>query len=522
VKTDFLIIGSGIAGLNFALKASKFGTVTIVTKKRIMESNTNLAQGGIAAAMSEDDTFRMHIEDTLRAGCGLSNRHAVEILVENGPEEIQSLISYGAKFDTENDELQLSREAGHSKFRIVHSGDTTGREIERVLTKRVRENRDIEVLENCFAVDIIVKGSRCYGASVLDVKNKEIVNIFSRGTILATGGVGYVYQNTTNPEIATGDGIAMAFRGGAKVEDMEFVQFHPTTLNKIGAPHFLISETFRGEGAVLVNEKGERFMEKYDAMGELAPRDIVSRATFNELKKGAVYLDIRHKGKSFILKRFPMINKKCLKYGIDITKDLIPVSPAAHYICGGIKTNEYGETSIQNLLAFGECACTGVHGANRLASNSLLESVVFSSLGALKAKDLLKNEVAESKLSKEVKFYNMNGQKLENLKADLRKAMWDYVGIIRNEENLKLMLKKLSQFEKRINELNENGKRTNVHFLELKNMLTVSKLITQAAYVRKESRGTHYREDYPKTNNKNWLKHIYLERKRKGMNASFV
>jgi L-aspartate oxidase len=217
-----------------------------------------------------------------------------------------------------------------------------------------------------------------------------------------------------------------------------------------------------------------------------------------------------------------MINKKCLKYGIDITKDLIPVSPAAHYICGGIKTNEYGETSIQNLLAFGECACTGVHGANRLASNSLLESVVFSSLGALKAKDLLKNEVVESKLSKEVKFYNMNGQKLENLKADLRKAMWDYVGIIRNEENLKLMLKKLSQFEKRINELNENGKRTNVHFLELKNMLTVSKLITQAAYVRKESRGTHYREDYPKTNNKNWLKHIYLERKRKGMNASFV
>jgi len=513
MKTDFLVIGSGIAGLNFALKTVEFGTVTIVTKKKIMESNTNLAQGGIAAAISEDDTFRMHVEDTLRAGCGLSNRDAVEILVENGPKEIQSLISYGAKFDTENDELHLSREAGHSKYRIVHSGDTTGREIERVLTKRVREKRDIEVLQNCFAMDIIVKDSRCYGASVLDIKNKEIVDISSRGTILSTGGVGYVYQNTTNPEIATGDGIAMAFRGGARVEDMEFVQFHPTTLNKFGATHFLISETFRGEGAILVNEKGERFMAKYDAMGELAPRDIVSRATFNELKKGSVYLDIRHKGKSFILKRFPMINKMCLKYGIDITKDLVPVSPAAHYICGGIKTNEYGETSIQNLLAFGECACTGVHGANRLASNSLLESVVFSSLGAVKAKDLLKNELKMSKLPKEVTFNNMNGQTLENLKDDLRKAMWDNVGIIRNEENLKLMLTKLTQFEKRIHELNENGEKANAQFLELKNMLTVSKLITQAASMRKESRGTHYREDYPRTDNKNWLKHICLEGK---------
>jgi len=520
LKTDFLVIGSGIAGLNFALKSAQYGRVTIVTKKEIMESNTNLAQGGIAAVTRKDDTFQMHIEDTLRIGCGLSNRKAVEILVENGPREIQSLISFGVKFDKEKDRLHLTREAGHSKDRILHSGDTTGREIEQALTKSVRENKNIKVFENCFATDVVVKDGKCYGASVLDIKNREIVNMFSRGTILATGGVGYVYQNTTNPEIATGDGIAMAFRGGATVEDMEFVQFHPTTLNKSGAPHFLISETFRGEGAILVNAKEERFLEKYDAMAELAPRDIVSRAIFNELRKGSVYLDMRHKSRSFILNRFPMIYQECLKYGIDITKDLIPVSPAAHYICGGIRTNEYGETSIRNLLAFGECACTEVHGANRLASNSLLESVVFSSLGALKARRLLKNEIKASKLRKEAKISDMNWQELGSLEAELRKAMWDYVGIIRNEENLNLMLRKLRHMEKRINDLNGNG--VNVRFLELKNMATVSKLITKASQIRKESRGTHYREDYPQTDDKNWLKHICLERKGENLRVSFV
>lgn len=520
MKTDFLVIGSGIAGLNFALKTAQYGKVTIATKKQIMESNTNLAQGGIAAVTRKDDTFQMHIEDTLRAGCGLSNKKMVEILVENGPKEIQNLISFGVQFDKEKDRLDLTREAGHSIDRILHSGDTTGKEIEQALTKNVRENRGIEVLENCLAVDIIVKDAKCYGANVFDIKSKEIINIVSCGTILATGGVGYVYQNTTNPEIATGDGIAMAFQGGAKVEDMEFIQFHPTTLNKIGAPHFLISETFRGEGAILVNAKGERFMEKYDAMEELAQRDIVSRAIFNELRKGAVYLDMRDKSKSFILNRFPMIYQECLKYGIDIAKDLIPVSPAAHYVCGGIKTNEYGETSIQNLLAFGECACTEVHGANRLASNSLLESVVFSSLGALKAKRLLKNEIDASQLRKEVKFHDANGQELENLEAELRKAMWQYVGIIRNEKNLNLMLGKLRRMEKRINGFNENG--VNFRFLELKNMATVSKLITKAAQIRKESRGTHYREDYPLTDDQNWLKHICLERDEENLSVSFI
>jgi len=520
VKTDFLVIGSGIAGLNFALKTAQYGNVTIATKKEIMESNTNLAQGGIAAVTRKDDTFQNHIEDTLKAGCGLSNKRAVKILVEKGPEEIQNLISYGVKFDKEKNELHLTREAGHSKDRILHSGDTTGREIEQALIKSVREDKNIEVLENRFAIDLLVKNAKCYGASVLNVRKKEVIHIFSRATILATGGVGYVYQNTTNPEIATGDGIAMAFRAGARVEDMEFVQFHPTTLNKLGAPHFLISETFRGEGAILVNEKGERFLEKYDVMGELAPRDVVSRAIFNELKKGSVYLDMHHKGRSFILNRFPMIYQECLKYGIDITQDLIPVSPAAHYICGGIKTNEYGETNIKNLLAFGECTCTEVHGANRLASNSLLESVVFSSLGALKVRSLLKNEVETPKPQKEAGFHLVSRRESENLKGELRKAMWDYVGIIRNEENLNLMLRKLGQLETRIDDLSVKG--INVRLLELKNMVLASKLIVRAALVREESRGTHFREDYPQSDNKNWLKHICLERKGKSVTVSFA
>jgi L-aspartate oxidase len=520
LKTDFLVIGSGIAGLNFAIKAARYGRVTIVTKKEIIESNTNLAQGGIAAVTSKDDTFQSHIEDTLKVGCGLSNRRMVEMLVKNGPKEIQSLVSLGVNFDKENEVPHLTREAGHSKDRILHSGDTTGREIERALIKNVREHKDIDVLENSLAIDIIVKRAKCQGVSVLDIRNKEADYIFSKGTIMATGGVGQVYLNTTNPEIATGDGVAMAFRAGATLEDLEFVQFHPTTLNIIDAPHFLISETFRGEGAFLVNENGERFVEKYDAMGELAPRDVVSRAIFNELKKGSVYLDMRHKDKSFILNRFPMIYQECLKYGIDITKDLIPVSPAAHYICGGIKTNEYGETNIQNLLAFGECACTEVHGANRLASNSLLESVVFSSLGALKAKKLLKNKALEIKPRKQAKFSHKNALESENLEAQLREGMWNYVGIVRNEEDLNLMNEELAWVEKRIGEL--SGSEISVQFLELKNMTIVAKFITKAAEIRKESRGTHYREDYSSTDNKNWLKHICLQRRGRNILTSFA
>jgi L-aspartate oxidase len=519
LKTDFLVVGSGIAGLNFALKVAKYGQVTVVTKKEIMESNTNLAQGGIAAVTRKEDSVQLHIEDTLNVGSGLSNKRMVKILAKQGPEAIQNLLSFGVNFDKEDNKLHLTTEGGHSMARVLHSGDSTGKEIEQAMTESVRKNRDIEVYENCFAIDLLLNKTECIGAKIFDIKNRKIFDIFARATVLATGGIGYIYQITTNPEIATGDGIAMALRAGAKLEDMEFVQFHPTTLNKLGAPHFLISEALRGEGAILVNESGERFMLDYDNMGELAPRDIIARTIFNELKNGSIYLDIRHKGKNFILDRFPMIYQECLKYDLDITTDLIPVSPAAHYICGGIKTNEFGETTVPNLLAFGECTCTGVHGANRLASNSLLESVVFSSLGAQKAKNYLKTEIESQPKQKETVFSNIETHELTYLKADLRKKMWDYVGIIRNKEQMDLMLKKLQHLNKRLATI--GGKGLNTRFLELKNMVAIANLITTAAYTRKESRGTHYRVDYPTTDDKTWLRHICFEQRKEKIQTSF-
>ena len=517
--TDFLVVGSGIAGLNFALKTVKYGKVTIVTKKEIMESNTNLAQGGIAAVTRKEDSIQLHIEDTLSVGSNLSNKRIVKLLAAHGPEAIKNLLFFGVNFDKEDDELHLTTEGGHSVARVLHSGDSTGREIEHAMIESVRKNENIKVFEDCFAIDLLIKNKECVGAKILDIKNKKTINIFAKLTILATGGIGHIFQNTTNPEIATGDGIAMALRAGAKIEDMEFVQFHPTTLNKLGAPHFLISEVLRGEGATLVNESGERFMLDYNNMGELAPRDIIARTIFDELKNGSVYLDIRQKGKSFILNRFPMIYQECMKYDIDITKDLIPVSPAAHYICGGIKTNEYGESSVANLLAFGECACTGVHGANRLASNSLLESVVFSSMGAQKAKKYLKNRFESTSQPKETVFSNLENQELNYIQSELRKAMWEFVGIIRNKDQLDSMLNKLGQLRTRLVSIGLNG--VNIQFLELKNMVCVANLVTKAAHTRKESRGTHYREDYPTTNNKNWLKHIGLQKREEKLHTYF-
>ena len=512
MKTDFLVIGSGIAGLNFALNVANYGQVTIVTKKEIMESNTNLAQGGIAAVTQKDDSFQLHIKDTLKVGSGLSKKRMVKILAKEGPEAIRNLLSFGVVFDTENNKLHLTTEGGHSKARVLHSGDSTGKEIEQTMTEDAKEHKNIKILENCFAIDLVKKNDRCIGTKILEIKKREVTDIFAKVTVLATGGIGYIYHNTTNPEIATGDGIAMALRAGAKIEDMEFVQFHPTTLNKLGAPHFLISETLRGEGAILVNSVGKRFMFDYDKNGELASRDIIARVIFNELKKDSVYLDIRHKGKKFISDRFPMIYQECLKYDVDITEDLIPVSPAAHYICGGIKTNEYGETSIKNLLAFGECTCTGVHGANRLASNSLLESVVFSSLGSKKIKKYVNNKIESVKEPITSVFSkNIETQELNYLKVELRKAMWDYVGIIRNEEQMALMIKKLENINTKLSAICKTG--INTLSLELLNMVTVAKLITKAAHARKESRGTHYRSDYPTEDDKNWLKHICFEQK---------
>ena len=352
-----------------------------------MESNTNLAQGGIAAVLASRDSFKSHIRDTLRNGVGLCNEEAVELLVRNGPQAIDWLISQGVEFDERGGRPALGLESGHSKRRIVHKGDYTGREIERALVSSVREN-GIETYENCLALSLSVRNGRCLGAEVLDLKGGRTLSFLSKVTVLATGGVGQIYAQTSNPYIATGDGVAIAYRAGVKVEDMEFVQFHPTTLQRKSEPNFLITEAVRGEGGTLRNSSGEAFMKRYHEAGDLAPRDVVSRAVFEELKKGTVYLDMRNKSGAFIRRRFPTIYAECLRNGIDVTKDMIPVVPAAHFLCGGIKVDLHGESSITGLFAFGECACTGVHGANRLASNSLLESVVFSLLGVERAEIL--------------------------------------------------------------------------------------------------------------------------------------
>lgn len=502
MKTDFLIIGSGIAGLNFALKASKYGKVTVITKKEIIESNTNYAQGGIAAVLGKYDSFNSHIKDTLKVGSYLGNKKAIEVMVKNAPKEVKALTDLGIGFDRYKGKISLTKEGGHSKRRIVHIRDVTGREIEETLVSHVTNN-NIEVYEKHICIDLIKQNNRCIGAEVLDVKNNKIKIFFSKVTVLATGGLCEIYSHSSNPKIATGDGVAIAYRAGAKIEDIEFVQFHPTALNKKGCQPFLISETIRGEGAILVNNKKERFMKKYHKSKELAPRDIMTRAILEELKKSKVFIDIRKKGSLFLKKRFPTIYKRCYEYGIDITKQLIPIAPVAHYSCGGVKTNTYGETSVKGLFAFGEVACTGVHGANRLPSNSLLESVVFSSRGISKAKNNLKKKIK----TKAVKSKNIikNMKQTSILRNKLRKLMWSNVGIIKSMESCNRALEKINEIELTINKI----KGINYQLIELRNMVLVAKLITIASLKRKESRGTFYNKNFPKTKD-SWKKHIVL------------
>jgi L-aspartate oxidase len=492
VKTDFLVIGTGIAGLSFALKAAKYGKITVLTKKSASDSNTNYAQGGIAAAIGEDDSPYLHFQDTVKTGCGLCDESAVKILVENGRSVIRELLSLGVMFDRDEDgKLLLSREAGHSRNRIVHVADVTGREIEKVLLSHVKRIRKaIDIHENCLGVDLIVRDGRCYGAQALDVKRRHMFNVYSKFTVLATGGIGQLYQKTSNPTVATGDGIAMAYRAGAAVKDMEFIQFHPTAFSKDGKAAFLLSETIRGEGGILRNKSGEAFMTSYDERGDLAPRDVVSRAVFTELEKGPVYLDIQHRGEAFIKKRFPHIYKRCLRHGVDITRDLIPVTPAAHYICGGIKTNNIGETDIEGLFAFGECACTGVHGANRLASNSLLESIVFSFRAEEKIVPYLEKSLQKVESKPDRRKIVRRSLKAREVKRELQELMWTHVGIVREMQKLEYALKRLNHLE---SETSKMGEKVVSHSLiELENMTTVARLITQAALNRKESVGTHY------------------------------
>ncbi|HEY3761209.1 MAG TPA: L-aspartate oxidase [Verrucomicrobiae bacterium] len=517
-RFDFLILGSGIAGLSFALKAAAQGRVAIVTKKNRAESNTNYAQGGIASVTGQDDSFELHVRDTLTAGAGLCKESVVRTIVEEGPARIQELIELGMKFsETENHgngahQLDLGREGGHSRRRILHAKDMTGREIESALLNAISRQPNISIFENHLAIDLVtsqklgyVGENRCLGAYVFD-KKSNVVETFSAGvTLLATGGCGKVYLYTTNPDIATGDGVAMAYRAGASIANMEFVQFHPTCLYHPKAKSFLISEAVRGEGGILKNIEGGPFMDAAHPMKSLAPRDIVARAIDSEMKKSGadhVLLDITQKPAKFIIERFPNIYQTCLSYGIDITKEAIPVVPAAHYQCGGVVTNVDGETDIAGLYAVGEVACTGLHGANRLASNSLLEALVCAHRASLKA--IQHRPAATDKVSIP-DWQSGNATNADELVVvshnwdEIRRLMWDYVGIVRTNKRLERAAKRIANLQEEIRDYYWNFIVTN-DLLELRNIATVAELIVRCALMRPESRGLNYNLDFPDAN----------------------
>jgi L-aspartate oxidase len=483
MRTNFLVIGSGISGLNFALNAAKKGRVLIVTKKKIVDSNTNFAQGGIAAVLDKTDDYQKHISDTLKAGHYHNKKKAVEFMIKNSPDAIYRLIDLGVQFEKEKGKLKLTREGGHGKRRIAYVGDYTGKEIETVLVKRVREHPNIEILEDTFALELIVKRNNCYGCQLIE--NGRIKNAFADQTILATGGIGQLFSSTTNAKIATGDGIAMAIEAGVKTEDLEFIQFHPTAFDKNIFPRFLISETVRGEGGKIVNENGKEIMKGIHPQKDLAPRDIVAREIYKQAEKNKIYLDIRYKSKKYLQKRFPQIYKKLEKYNYKMEKDLIPITPAAHYECGGIKTNLKGKTKISRLFAFGEVAHTGVHGANRLASNSLLEALVFSNQILEQIKPLKKfNKINVTK-----KTISTKTAEAKIVKKEVQKIMWQYAGIIRNRKLIKKnALKKIQQLEKKLKEI----KGINQDIAEAQNMVLVSKLIFKAILKRRKSLGCHF------------------------------
>ena len=524
IKTDYLVIGSGIAGLRFALHAARTGTVAIVTKKEIADSNTNKAQGGVAAVIDEIDSFDAHIADTLASGDGLCHAEVVNHVVRRGPAVIRDLMDLGIDFTTAGDSLDLGREGGHSHNRIVHARDLTGREIEQALVSLVRENPRVSVYENHVAVDLITHSTRvkkgpvvqarevyACGAYVLDKKSDQVVTFHAAITLLATGGAGKVYAYTSNPDIATGDGIAMAYRAGCTVANLEFVQFHPTCLFHPEAKNFLISEAVRGEGAVLINTAGEAFMKKYDPAGELACRDVVARSIDTEIKQrgdDCVFLDITQRKADFIRERFPHLYAQCRKYGIDMTTDPVPVVPAAHYMCGGVRADLDGRTNIDRLFVVGEAACTGLHGANRLASNSLLEAVVFADDAAVTAARLL--ETLDDLPDNGLPLWDETGATDSNEAItvsqnwdEIRLFMWNYVGIVRSDKRLERAKKRIDLIMSEIKDYYWNF-RVTADLLELRNIATVADLIIQCARRRKESRGLHYTIDYPEKNDAKW------------------
>jgi L-aspartate oxidase len=527
---DFAVIGSGIAGLSFALKAAKHGSVAVITKRKGADTNTAWAQGGIACVTSDEDTFALHVRDTLEAGAGLCDEAAVRTIITEGPQRIRELVDLGLHFD-ERDvsghrEFDLGREGGHSKRRVLHVQDVTGKEIEETLLRQLARQSHVDLLENHMAVDLITAGKlgfaaedRCLGAYVLDEKNSEVETIRSDRIVLATGGCGKVYLYTTNPDIATGDGVAMAWRAGAVIANMEFIQFHPTCLFHSKAKSFLISEAVRGEGGILRNNLGEDFMKRYDPRGSLAPRDIVARAIDEEIKRSGaqcVFLDITHQSPEFIKERFPNIYETCLRFGIDMSKQPIPVVPAAHYQCGGIKTDVNGATSLPGLYAIGEVACTGLHGANRLASNSLLEGLVV----AHRACEAMTRDIAVLRKARKVflpEWESGDVQDVDELVViyhnwdEIRRLMWDYVGIVRTDKRLQRASARLRNLQQEIHDFYWNFK-VSVDLLELRNLATVAAVIVDSALSRKESRGLHFTLDYPATNDRRFRHDTLLGR----------
>jgi len=515
-KVDFLVIGSGIAGLSFALKASKFGKVLIVTKSNEDESNTKYAQGGVAAVVDKSDSFEKHIVDTQIAGDGLCDVEIVENVVREAPERINELISYGTSFDKSDAGVyDLAKEGGHSAHRILHYKDITGYEIERSLLQKIHEHPNIEMLTHYFAIDLITQHHlgefvdkqrediKCYGIYAFNTNTHQVDKILSKITVMASGGAGHIYACTTNPTIATGDGIAMVYRAKGKVRNMEFMQFHPTSLyNPSDSPAFLVSEAVRGFGGILRRVNGEDFMKEYDERASLAPRDIVARAIDSEMKKSGidyVYLDITHREKADIIKHFPNIYEKCLSIGLDMSKDFIPVTPAAHYLCGGIYVDDYGRSSISNLYACGECSSTGLHGANRLASNSLLEALVYAHRIYLDSS----KSVSDAEYAVGVPEWDDSKAKLSNedilVTHNLRecqKVMSDYVGIVRSDFRLERALNRLHLLYGETEDFYRHTK-LSVKLCELRNVIQVAFIVTKSALLRKESRGLHFTTDYP-------------------------
>ncbi|WP_410772324.1 L-aspartate oxidase [Fontibacillus sp. BL9] len=511
IETDVIVIGSGIAGLFTAIKASEDLRVTMITKKSLMESNTRYAQGGIAAVISDEDSPASHREDTLLAGAGLCSSESVNILVNEGPSGVKDLITLGTAFDLENGELALTKEGAHSHRRILHAnGDATGYEIVRALSEQVAGHANIDIWNDHFVIDLITEDNVCLGALV---QRPDGQRVFLRGqaTILCSGGAGQLYRYTTNPEVATGDGVAMAYRAGAVIRDMEFIQFHPTSLCYPGAPRFLISEAVRGEGAILRNIHGERFMEKYHELLELAPRDIVARAIVSEMentKSSIVYLDITHETPETIKHRFPTIYETCIGYGLDMTTDWIPVAPAAHYMMGGVQTGHYGETSVNRLFACGEVSSTGVHGANRLASNSLSEAIVF---GRRIVEQIRRMEplaqTEPQRIACQMNRHEAVMQPIVERRLKLQKVMVRQVGLRRSKEGL---LKGLEELQRQL-PIFGAALHTREQF-EFANMLTCALLLAESALAREESRGGHYREDFPERNDARWRRHLLRHR----------